>query len=453
MEADSLSHPRGERSERIESMPQRQPQRRSNGLRKRLHARAGAAPLSTSLQGKSSEGTRDAGASFRTDCETAIRAIRAAVGSLARSVDVDPLKPQEVARRLKLNKNLTWKFARILLADDCLDAVPMVPGPEGVDIFLRAFERMKAPAAQLEEFRAAAKSFDEMVERHFGSRAELEFVLDGLRADGNLEQPRRLAFRGAAGVFGLQAAARVVAHFVTPSASDPERADLSLVAGLAGLRRLRPMGNLPVFRSVRSGAQEPLRRPLFARTPSDLDNFLIEKYTSVPHASVTSTEAEGRLSVQIGGGPIGRIGDADLYFGTRIDNAFHLVRRPSDTVNELVTAVSIPCESIVSDLFVHRSIRGLETLRASMHGTLSGPLPQEEELREIVKLPMHCDPLAIDDLDLALEVPRVARYGEMIRDVFEALGHQQRDFVLYRVYLEYPPVPAALLTRWDLPEA
>jgi hypothetical protein len=41
----------------------------------------------------------------------------------------------------------------------------------------------------------------------------------------------------------------------------------------------------------------------------------------------------------------------------------------------------------------------------------------------------------------------------MIRDVFEALGHQQRDFVLYRVYLEYPPVPAALLTRWDLPEA
>jgi len=430
--------------------------RSTDGPRKRLHARASTratAPVARPTPRAQALGSGDGIAPFRAECQAALRSLCKAVRTLAADVDVDPLKPQEVARRLKLNKNLTWKFARILLAEDCMDAIPMVPGPEGIDIFARGFERMKAPAGHIDALRDAAKEFDDVVERHFGTRAELEFALDGLRANGNLEQPRRMAFRGASGVFGVQAAARVVAHFVVPTAGDPTLGDIGLIAGLSGLRRLRPMPKLPVFRTVRSGSIDPVRRPMFANPNGEDTDYILKEYTSVPHGEVTSSKKDGRLEVHIGGGPIGRIGDADLFFGTVAERAFNLVRRPPDLINELVTAVSIPCESLICDLFVHRSIRGLESIRASMHGTLSGPLPREEDLREVVRLPIQCDPLVIDDVDTALEIPRVARYGEMIRDACGALRHEAGEFRLFRVMLEYPPVPSALLVRWDLPDS
>lgn len=429
--------------------------RSSDGSRKRLHARASTratAPVARPTPRAQALGSGDGIAPFRAECQAALRSLCKAVRTLAADVDIDPLKPQDVARRLKLNKNLTWKFARILLAEDCMDAIPMVPGPEGIDIFARGFERMKAPAGHIDALRDAAKEFDDVVERHFGTRAELEFALDGLRADGNLEQPRRMAFRGASGVFGVQAAARVVAHFVVPTAEDPTLGDLALIAGLSGLRRLRPMPKLPVFRAVRNGSLDSVRRPLIAGAEGDEDNFLLAKYTSVPHGEVTSTSKDGRLSVELGGGPVGRIGDADLFFGTLAPKAFNLVRRPPDLVNELVTSVSIPCESLVCDLFVHRSIHGLDSIRASMHATLSGPLPLDEDLREVVRLPIQCEPVAIEDFERAMQLPRVARYGEIIRDALAALGRDASEFHIFRVALDYPPMPSALLVRWDLSE-
>jgi hypothetical protein len=76
---------------------------------------------------------------FRDECDSAVAAIRAASRALCEAVGVDPLRPQDVSRRLGLNKNLTWKFARILVETDALDAATMVPGPEGATIYLRAF--------------------------------------------------------------------------------------------------------------------------------------------------------------------------------------------------------------------------------------------------------------------------------------------------------------------------
>ena len=77
---------------------------------------------------------------FRTDCDAAIDSLRRAIRDLSVGAGCDPLRPQEVSRRLGINKNLTWKFARILLAPDSLEAIPMLPGNEGVEIYLRAFE-------------------------------------------------------------------------------------------------------------------------------------------------------------------------------------------------------------------------------------------------------------------------------------------------------------------------
>lgn len=213
------------------------------------------------------------------------------------------------------------------------------------------------------------------------------------------------------------------------------------------------MPRLPVFRAGKAGAEGPLRRPLFASAAGDERDYLVARYSSLPHGAVDSSSEDGRLAVHLEGGPVGKIGDADLFFGTLTERALNLVRRDHDAVNELLTAISIPCEAIVADLFLHRSIRGLDSLRASIHGTLSGPLPQDEQLREVVRLPIACGPALIEDIVPALDIPYVPRYGELVADALRALRSDPRDFLLFRTHLEFPPVPSALLTRWDLPQA
>ncbi|MFN9124912.1 MAG: hypothetical protein ACK5WD_03690 [bacterium] len=395
---------------------------------------------------------------FRDECESAIAAIRHAVQSLSDAVGVDPLKPQEVSRRLKLNKNLTWKFARILIEEDALDAAPMLPGPEGVAIYLRAFEAAGVPIALVQRLRDALADFDQMVNRHFGGRADFELVLDGLRSGANLEQSRRLAFRGAAGVFGVQAAARVTAQIISPSGNSAENADLTMLVGLVGLRRLRPIAKLPVFRSLISTANAPASaRPLLSGPLDGPPDFLLREFSSFPEASVTRAEADGKLTISLDNGPIGRIGEADLFFASVLERSY--ARRSDgrdDGFSQFITAITIPSEHLVSDLFVHRSIDCTDSLDAAIFGTLGGPVPHDAATREPTRIPIDCTPtisddLAADERTKILEVATVPNYVPMIERAFAALGQDPCNYRLIRVAMAYPPVPASLVVRWRTP--
>lgn len=394
---------------------------------------------------------------FREECDAAIVAIKGAVQDLCGSVGVDPLKPQEVARQLKLNKNLTWKFARILLEEDALDAAPMLPGPEGLAIYLRAFAAAGAPARAVERLRDAIAAFDAMVDRHFGGRADFELVLDGLRSGANLEQSRRLAFRGAAAVFGVQAAARVTAHILVPSKVDQSLVDIALIAGLAGLRRLRPISRLPAFRSLMSSKSAlPPVRPLLRGADGAAADFLMRDFSSFPQAGVTRTEVDGKLTIELDGGPIGRIGEADLFFGSVAERAYRRKGSPDDPFAQFITSVSIPSESFLADLFVHRSIEGADAAEAAMFGALTGPIPHDPEAREPARIPIDCTPVVVDELALetlakTLEFAAVPNYGLLVARAFAALGEDPRDYRLIRVAMAHPPMPASLVVRWPLP--
>lgn len=377
-------------------------------------------------------------------------ALRRALLVLSEAVGSDPLRPQEVSRQLGLNKNLTWKIARVLGSRDCFEAVAMLPGVEGVEIYLRAFESAGAAAALIQSAREAFGAIDRVVRHHFGDRSQLDLVLDGVRADANLEQSRRLAFRGMSGVFGVQAKVRLTTHLVVPSAEDG-LADIALIVGLVGLQRLRPRGKLPVFRWSAPTPDDRVRsRPLFGGEHET--DFLLREFSSFPNATVLSSAKGGTFVTELSEGPLGRIGESELFFGTRSDGIMRPRRSEADSECELVTIVSIPAEGLVSDLFIHKSFGGLETLEASLHSTLARPLSGDRAERESARLPIDVSPMLIEDLEEGFGLPEAPRYEEMVRRSFEQLGHDLRDHRLVRVALPFPPAPSALLVRWDLPE-
>ncbi|MFM8697786.1 MAG: hypothetical protein ACKOF7_03795, partial [Phycisphaerales bacterium] len=129
---------------------------------------------------------------FAADCRSAARALRDALRSLYASVGADPMRPQEVSRRFKLNKNLTWKIAKVLQTHDPLEAVPLVPGGEGLGILLAAMEAAGASASAIADVRARMADFDRMIETHVGDRGTLELLMDGITRTGKpLELSRK----------------------------------------------------------------------------------------------------------------------------------------------------------------------------------------------------------------------------------------------------------------------
>ena len=405
-------------------------------------SRVGAAPASLAV------------GVFRTDCDAAIHRIRLSLERLAEAAGCDLLRPQEVSRRFGLNKNLTWKFARVLLAEDSFDAVAMIPRAEGVEIFLRAFESARVSAPCVDAVRDAIREFEAVVTRHFGDRGQLELVLDGLRSDGNLEQSRRTAFRGMTGVFGVQAAVRLTAQIISPSANAGDPADYTLIVGLAGLQRLRPIGALPVFRASGS-TTNPLSasQPLITSSGCAEPEFLLRDFSTFPDSTVTAAAAPGGgLTAELSEGPIGRIGQSDLYFASVTRGAMQLRSTPDDAEISLVTRVSIPTEALLSDLFVHRSMAGLETLRTSIHSTLSQPLSDDPRQRELSLLPIQVTPIVVEDLAAGFGTRGVPGYEEMVGRAFDALGADRAEFRLIRVAMEFPPAPSALLVSWDVPQ-
>jgi hypothetical protein len=391
---------------------------------------------------------------FRADCDAAIGVLRQAIRDLASAASCDPLRPQEVARRFAINKNLTWKIARVLVAEDAFEAIPMIPGPEGVEIYLRAFEAAGLAASRTDAVRRAVQGFESVVERHFGGRSQLEVVLDGIRSDGNLESSRRMAFKGMAGVFGLQTRVRVTSQILAPSADRSDVGDYSLIVGLAGLQRLRPIGALPVFRaagSVKRGTGQPA--PFVTPAGSEAPDYFLRDFSTFPNATVgVKPGLDGRFAIELSEGPVGRIGESDLFFATTARELISLRRGGTDADCSLVTSVSIPSESLLSDLFVHKSIEVLDSLHASIHSTLSQPLSEDPDQRRLSTLPINVAPLVIENLALGFAPSGVPRYEEMVLRAFECLKRDPAEFRLIRVAMEFPPAPSALLLNWALPE-
>ncbi len=390
---------------------------------------------------------------FRTDCDDAIQDLRRALLSLARESDSDPLKPQEVSRRFALNKNLTWKFARVLLAPDSFAAIPMLPGPEGLEIYLRAFEGAGIDHRHTDPVRAAIRKFDATVAHHFGDRAQLEVVLDGLRSDGNLEASRRTAFKGMAGVFGMRARSRITAQILSPNSDNPNNADVTLIAGLVGLQRIRPIGSLPVFRAGFVTPSDPSQpQPVFASADQQHPDFLLRDFSSFPNAVVRSFESGGRHCIELSEGPLGRIGESDLFFASTIRGRMNVRKMPNDTATEFMTLISLPAENFSSDLFVHKSFEGLATLQSSIHSTLAQPLSQDETQRANTMLPIDCAPTFIEKLSEGFALSTYPRYETIVHQAFAAIGAKIADYRLIRVTMAYPPAPSVLLVRWDLPD-
>ncbi len=402
---------------------------------------------------------------FENQIHDAFGVLRGALIELFASVEADAFKPYPAAKRLEVNKNLTWKASKIIRATGPSEAIRHVPGKGGVKLLIDAFKRHGAPDEIIHRTRAAFESFDTLIERHSGDKETLELMLDGLPSNANegesLVATRKLAYRGNSGIWGMQTKARITTFVLAPTEGAPAGSnmfDSLLLTGFLGLQRLRPetpwtllrlrsyqddgtdLGKDHLSHSLDRGSQEKWGLPL------------LTEFSTRNMQPLAVRKDDDELVVELLEGPVGKQGNMDIFFG-RIDRSFaSLKRTPEDQIGEFLSDYTLPIENAQFDVIIHEDLPPLRDFSFNLFSRLDGHLPPPSQRRGKLALPI---PIEVRDLGLGIHsmaTPLYPRYTDLISKSFSQVGLDPARFRTLRATVEFPPLCTTGVFSFPLPE-
>jgi hypothetical protein len=397
--------------------------------------------------------------SFQSDCAAVVSELREALGAVYDAIGMDPGVPQEMARRFRLNKTLTWHLSRMLAEPDCLPAMPHIPGALAMEKVLRAAVGGGASEEQAERVRRALRRYEIVIRRHVDDRTTLDLMLDGMSStpDRALEASRRLAFRGSSGIRGVQVQTRTLTAFVTPNADNPDRLDVAAVSGYVGVRRLRPKVRcmLLTVRSWNNAEGEPVGwKPIFDPIDGDPSNSILEHYGERGHAGKGAELVPNDGGMEIVLQP-GEVGNQSMFDIARADMLPALGNRWSDDgddTGELGVSLTVPSERLVFDLLFHHELNFIADARSVIFDLVDrkGAGFRDEEHPSV--LPFRPSVTDLGGAPLVMSTPHVPGHGMLARKVCERMEVAFEDMRGIRLEIEYPPLNSEILLRFDLPK-
>ncbi len=397
------------------------------------------------------------GTEFEAVALRAIQALRGGLCQACSEIETDASSPRDLARFLGIDKTLAWKVTRIVHAEAAADAVAYVPGSSGMRILTDALARAGARDATVRGLAETAEAFDAVVEEHAGDRATLHLALAHLgppRPDVE-EAVRRKAFQGNAGVWGIQARARLSARFIAPNPARPDVLDGAMVDGYLDLWRVRPNTRWPLCRfrtfhddgsSIDDGSM-----PLDNATPTD-GLRLLDDFCHGPLPEISAVSDEGGVVYELGAGPLGRTGECTFLHGSRIRGALPRYRTARDEHGDVLSLISVPVETLLLDLFLHRDIAANVEPEIAIFGRLSAEANSRAGTNERNRMPYDGEVLTLG-APAAVDTPLHPDHPALVAYVFDRVGWRAEDFVGFRAIVPYPPLPSTVALRFPLEAA
>jgi hypothetical protein len=385
------------------------------------------------------------------ELEQGLRRLRGQLSELLAATGADIRKPQDVSRRLKLDKSLTWKLSKVVGAAEPQTALQHVPGDAAMTLVTRAATKAGADAALIAKVDQALANLREMVTRHVGDKPTLDLVVDAMpdpRGE-RLTASRRLAFRGNSAIWGVQAAARLNAIWIAPSQTQPNMIDTALVGGWLDFRRLRHDAHWVLFRRrsyTSQGSATTTSEPIDEDAPRD-GPLLMREFCSPSMPTITTTIENGTAVSDLGPSTIGNSGAFDCFLGSFARNlGSRLASTPGERAN-FHANVSAPVEALQFDVFVHREC----SFALKQHVQIVGKLAaMADDVQERDLLPIPYQTLDLGSSPPIVATPLVPRYNEITSKVFARCGWNADDFSGTRYLVDYPPFPTTVIVSMPL---
>ncbi|MBL8758175.1 MAG: hypothetical protein JNK35_07085 [Phycisphaerae bacterium] len=392
--------------------------------------------------------------SFEDHLTNAIQDVRRTLSDLLVPTGLDPSEPQEMARRLRISRNLTWKISKVICCRDIFEAFQHLPGEEGLDILLRATRAAGATEDAAARVRLAQRELDRVIEIHTGDRATLDLIVENLGGVGSserLEASRKTAFRGNSGVWGVQAKARSTVLMQAPSPKDPDLLDLVTIGGILDFRRLRQNVRWPLFRpryyQADGEAHEVEQEAIDPAFAGPSGPKLLGQFCS-PMPLAIDRVPEGKSFVyELADAPLGNMGTVTAFLGTIARRAAPRYRLPGDTHANFSAQLSMPAEMLLFDVFLHRDLDAWGEPESFLYGQLYGSEPRIGDFR----IPVGEKAELVPGRPPAIHTSVVPQHERVIDYAMQRLGWNLRDFRVWRLMVKYPPMHSMAVMRFSLP--
>ena len=397
---------------------------------------------------------------FPVELERVLSEVRLALADSLAAVGADPTRPQQMARDLKLNKNLTWKVASLLRESDAATASTFLPGEEGLRIVARALRTAGAPETSVHAVENGAAALADLVQAHAGDRATFDLMV-GAMSQGEhrvpqLEASRKLAFRGNSAIFGVQARLQLAIFIVAPSQT-PNMLDTAIATCLVDLARLRPGVSWNVasrFTYDDDGTyDETQSQPLDPEFAGTARAPLLPRFCSDPLPELNIMESpDGATRFELPGGPIGRSATITCATGWVFRGTAQAQRSEGNTFGEFGTNLVTPAECVIHELFVHESLTFAHNPKPLLFSQLPGGRTYPSSGAQSVRIPLAEQLEALVGDPTRGILPEYADYRALLHEVFGRLQWSPNNFRGFRMRLRYPPIPTMLVSRFPLPE-
>jgi hypothetical protein len=406
----------------------------------------------------------DAGATaFETEAEDALRDVRNTFAQILEALRRKTRQGNSLDKILGIDKSLSWKIQKVAHSVDLFLAAQHMPGVAAVEVFLQAAKGRDVPGDIVQAAAQAVADLERVVELHAGDRASFEIMAAGFakrsRASSTLAQCRA-AVRANAGIWGVHAATQMRTDLLWPN-STPGQLDIASLRGFVGLRRLRQDLPWVVARSRCSDNDGQVRRA-FAPVPIDPPDDgvghvppvpLLRDFCSQPLPQFRRVAlTDGFVDDELLAGPVGNRGAVTCIAGEVSRNVASYFRDADNAFGEFIVTVRTPCDTLVFDLLVHEDLFPGDQPEVAVYSELAGGAPFPAGNRARMPLPIAASVDLIGRGPEAAHSADVPRYAEMIRYALEKLAWDGSRLRVYRVCLEYPPMPTSVVMRFKLPE-
>lgn len=266
--------------------------------------------------------------------------------ALRRLIDTSPLRglgPIEIARTLEVDKTLASRLLTALRAADPVAALGALPGAAPLRHFIRAARDHGAGGNAVRAAERELRLFEQELQRTFGTRTRLDAAIaDALPHARRRQQvaARQAVYRGVSLTRGVSIDLISTTWLLHPSADDPDRLDITVLAAFIGVRRLRPTARVRIASS-------------HARADPGAGASLLTDFCRPADLSIAAMR-DGQLTFyEIATGPIRRDAAADVILTESLRDAAPRHAAEPGRVYAFGDAVAHACKRLSLTLLLH----------------------------------------------------------------------------------------------------
>ncbi len=360
------------------------------------------------------------------------------------AVPGQPNRPNEVARALGLNRDISGRVLLATRAHEPMAVAHVVPGPEPLRRLLKAAGRRGVPSELLQQAEEAVRQFDRLIRDDAGDRAALDAIISTWLPEAREKYElahKQSVFKGISHLKGAMADVWMNSTIVVPSADDPLKHDATLIHGALGLRRLRPdVGVKFGFSAMSPEAMKWNPGAGGTVTPHDAGKLRLDDYLTSPPAKLDAKRAGDGVVYMLAENTVGPSAARDMLVAEHHPAALdrYATTDPPKTKGMFV-APAIPSRAVVFDALLHEDVYpGADPTLIIHDAAIDGIAYINDPARAFDRVSTGDSIEVLGKGASRFLTTDIPNYVGMVHHVSEVLGFDPKRLRGYRCRIQYP---------------